>query len=456
MSTSLQIKNHASVLIKHSEISLLSDPWYQGDAFHKGWNLIHELSDDEIITVLDQVSHIWISHEHPDHFSIIFFKKFGDKIKNRNIQIIFQKTNDKRVETFLSKSGFNLIIIEFNSWIKLDENFKILCFKDGFYDSGLAIKTNDTTIINLNDCEIKDASRCNEVLKITGECDILVSQFSYAAWKGGKDNLNWRQLAAREKIDTLKLQTSFFKPKVLVPFASYIYFSNDLNFYLNDSANKPDDVIKAFLGSDTNVAVLSPFQELGNLNFEIDNSDSMRFWDEAYKKVNSKILQKYKSIDLVSLQESFENYKQRIFKNNSKWFMKLARYASPIAAFRPVIINISDLDMNIKLDLFTNSLLQTNAIADISMHSESLGFLLQNTFGFDTLTVNGCFEEISDSGFSRVTRTLAIENLNNMGIEFRPSILLNYQLIIMFISRLWVVSKKLKIRKSSERQNLLH
>ena len=451
MSTSLQLINHASVLIKHGEISLLSDPWYQGDAFHKGWNLIHELKDEEIISLLDQVTHIWISHEHPDHFSIMFFKKFGNQIKNRHIQIIFQQTNDKRVENFLSKSGFDLVIIEFNSWKKLAENFEILCFKDGFYDSGLAIKTNDKTIINLNDCEVKDPSRCNEVLKITGECDILVSQFSYAAWKGGKDNLAWRQLAAKEKINTLKLQASFFKPKVLVPFASYVYFSNNLNFYLNDAANKPKDVIRAFEGNDTKVAVLSPFQELSNLECEIDNSESMNFWNAAYTKVNSKTLQKYNRVDLDSLQECFENYKFRIFKNNSKWFMKLARYLSPIAAFRPVIINISDLGEDIKLDIFANSLLQCNGVADISMHSESLEFLLKNTFGFDTLTVNGCFEEVSDSGFSRVTRTLAIENLNNMGIEFRPSIILNYRLIIMFISRLSAVSKKLRIGKNPGR-----
>lgn len=445
--------NHASILIKNGKTSLLSDPWYQGDAFHKGWNLIHELTDDEIITLLDQVTHIWISHEHPDHFSILFFKKFGNKIKDRNIQIIFQKTNDKRVETFLSKSGYDLVIIEFNSWIKLNEDFEILCFKDGFYDSGLAIKTNDMTIINLNDCEVKDPDRCNEVLKITGECDILVSQFSYAAWKGGKENLAWRQLAAKEKINTLKLQTSFFKPKVLVPFASYIYFSNDLNFYMNDASNKPEDVIKAFAGNDVKVAVLSPFQELGSLKSEIDNSDSISFWNEAYTKVNSKTLQKYESIDLDNLHEFFENYKFRIFKNNSKWCMLLARYLSPIAAFKPVIINLSDLDINIKLDLFANSLQQCDIAADISMHSESLGFLFKNTFGFDTLTVNGCFEEASDSGFSRVTRTLAIENLNNIGIEFRPSIILNYQVIIMFISRLLAVSKKIKLGKASGDKN---
>lgn len=448
MSTSLQLINHASILINYGEISLLSDPWYQGEAFHKGWNLIHELTDEEIITVLDQVTHIWISHEHPDHFSVMFFKKFGGEIKDRNIQIIFQKTNDKRVESFLSKSGYDLVIIEFNSWIKLGEDFKILCFKDGFYDSGLAIKTSDKTIINLNDCEVKDPSRCNEVLKITGECDILVSQFSYAAWKGGKDNLAWRQLAAEEKINTLKLQTSFFKPKVLVPFASYVYFSNGLNFYLNDAANKPDDIIEAFEGNGTKVAILSPFQELSVLNHEIDNSESTNFWNEAYRKVDSKNLQKYKTVDLGTLQECFEDYKCRIFKNNSKWFMKVVRYASPIAAFRPVIIKVSDLDINIKIDLFGDSLKPCNVVADISMHSESLEFLLKNTFGFDTLTVNGCFEEASDSGFSRATRALAIENLNNMGIEFRPTILLNYQLISMFILRLRSVSKKLKLAKS--------
>ncbi|MAI14630.1 MAG: hypothetical protein CMM15_11465 [Rhodospirillaceae bacterium] len=451
MSTSLQLINHASVLIKHGEVSLLSDPWYQGDAFHKGWNLIHELRDEEINSLLEQVTHIWISHEHPDHFSIMFFKKFVDKIKNKNIQIIFQKTNDRRVETFLSKSGYDLVIIEFNSWTKLAENFQILCFKDGFYDSGLAVKTNDKTIINLNDCEVKDPSRCDEVLKITGECDILVSQFSYAAWKGGKDNLAWRQLAAREKINTLKLQTSFFKPKVLVPFASYVYFSNDLNFYLNDAANKPEDVVKAFEGNDTKVAILSPFQELCHLKCEFDNSASINFWNEAYKKINSKTLQKYKSIDLDNLQKCFKNYKIRIFKNNSKWFMKLVRYISPIAAFRPVNINIFDLGIDIKLDLFADSLPESNVVADISMHSESLEFLFKNTFGFDTLTVNGCFEEVSDLGFSRATRTLAIENLNNMGIEFRPEIILNYRLVIMFISRLWAVSKKLRIGKNSER-----
>lgn len=447
--TSLQFVNHASILVKHGEISLLSDPWYQGDAFHKGWNLIHELKDNEIIALLDHVTHLWISHEHPDHFSILFFKKFGEKLKANNIQILFQNTNDKRVESFLSKSGYNLKIISFDSWIKISNNFEILCFKDGFYDSGLAIKTSDKTILNLNDCVIKDKSRCKEVLKITGECDILASQFSYAAWKGGVENVSWRKLAAKEKIDALKLQASYFKPKVIVPFASYVYFSNNANSYLNDAANKPSDVVNAFIGYDSKINIMKPFEIFEDIESDIDNTSSLNFWEKALKAIDMNNLKEYEIVSFDQLEDSFGKYKDRIFQNNTKWFMRLVRYLSPIPAFKPVVIRITDLDINIRLDIFSDSIQKCSADADISMYSESLNFVLSNTFGFDTLTVNGCFEEVSKSGFSRVARSLAIENLNNMGIEFRLGIIFNYRFINMFISRLWVVSRKLKLAKTA-------
>ena len=156
---------------------------------------------------------------------------------------------------------------------------------------------------------------------------------------------------------------------------------------------------------------------------------------------------KYTIIQLDEIKESFKNYRLRIFENNTKWFMFIVRYASPIAAFKPVVIKINDLNINVKLDFFNKDLLVAKATADISMSSESLNFLLKNSFGFDTLTVNGCFEEEGDSGFSRAARTIAIENLHNMGIQFRPSIILNVQLITLFVSRLWAVSKKIRLSK---------
>ena len=129
--------------------------------------------------------------------------------------------------------------------------------------------------------------------------------------------------------------------------------------------------------------------------------------------------------------------------------MELVRKLSPISAFKPLIIQINDLDIVVKLDIFKNSLEMSDSKPHLSMSSESLNFIFNNTFGFDTLTVNGCFEEIKKSGFSRSARTLAIENLNNMGLEFRPKIILNFEFIKMFISRLYLVTKKINMRSNN-------
>ena len=78
------------------------------------------------------------------------------------------------------------------------------------------------------------------------------------------------------------------------------------------------------------------------------------------------------------------------------------------------------------------------------MSTESLYFIMQNTFGFDTLTVNGCFEERSQNGFAKMAKSLAIENLNNIGIKFNFLIIFNVKLILLFIDRSKKVSNKIK------------
>ena len=102
--TTIQFINHASVRISYEDVSLLSDPWYFGDAFHKGWNLLVEQSTDEIMKIINSITHIWISHEHPDHFSISFFKNYEELIKSQGIVILFQETNDHRDKEFFTQT----------------------------------------------------------------------------------------------------------------------------------------------------------------------------------------------------------------------------------------------------------------------------------------------------------------------------------------------------------------
>ena len=97
------------------------------------------------------------------------------------------------------------------------------------------------------------------------------------------------------------------------------------------------------------------------------------------------------------------------------------------------------------LDFFSNELKNTDLEYDISLNSESLNFIFNNSFGFDTLTVNGCFETGNKNGFEKLTKLLAIENLNNLGIYFNFSIIFNVKIFLIFFERLRKVKRNLKI-----------
>jgi len=441
--TKIQFINHASVKIYNEDCCLLSDPWYQGDAFHKGWNLLVELTDKEVEDLLMDVTHIWISHEHPDHFSILFFKKFLPLLKDNNVTILFQETKDKRVKEFFKKSGIEFKELLFEISTQIERGFNVTCFKDGFYDSGLLIETGDQKILNLNDCQIRSDAKADEIYNIIGECDLLLTQFSYAAWKGGKKNIEWREEAAKEKLDTLRLQVKKFNPTYLIPFASYVYFSNEYNSYLNDSVNTPQNVIDCLSDLDTSVVVMKPFDVFLDFTGEFDNNNGVEFWNSKYKSISSIPKHLYNQVEFSELNEAFDIYRKRVFLNNSRALMKFLSVFSPIKIFKPVYIHLKDLDETFCVDLFEKNLMRADHDAHLIMSSESLEFVFRNTFGFDTLTVNGCFEEGKSGGFSIATKTLAIENLNNMGIRFRLMFLFNFNLIMLFFNRLKKVSKQI-------------
>jgi UDP-MurNAc hydroxylase len=441
--TSVQFINHASFKVNFENITLLTDPWYQGDSFHKGWNLLIEQSKDEIVSILKNVTHIWISHEHPDHFSINFFNNYKEIIQNQKIIILFQETRDNRVKNFFLQNKFEFITLKFKKTFVLNQNFKITCIKDGFYDSALFIETKDKKILNLNDCLVNTAERANEILNITGECDILFTQFSYAAWKGGERNLSWRKLAAQEKLDSIFLQVKKFKPSQIVPFASFIYFSNESNKYLNDSVNTPQNVLEKLTNTEVLVNIMKPFDYIEDNELLNKIKQANDFWENKFDNIFKNKFNKYDLVEVTELQKYFKKYQARVFSKNSKIFIKLCRLISPIKIFQPIIIELDDLNTTIVLDILSKSIKTVNLNPDLAMSSESLKFILQFPFGFDTLTVNGCFEEINKNGFSKATKALAIENLNNIGLSFRPSILLSFKTIFLFLQRLKEVNKKI-------------
>ena len=444
MKSSIKLINHASAKICIDGVSIISDPWYDGSVFHKGWKLIHELPVEEIKKHLEKTDYIFVSHEHPDHFSPSFFfnKEYKLILEKNKTKILFQKTKDKRVFNFLKKKGFEIIEIPNKKTVTIKNNVKIKIIKFGYIDSALIIEGTKNKILNLNDCPLNDLDEIKDFRKEHGKFDLLLTQFSYAAWKGNEDNKDYRKNAASEKLQTIINQYKILDCKYVVPFASFIYFSNKLNNFMNDEINRPH-IFQNYIKSKIDSIILAPGEE----QFVDDltqNKSSLDFWRNKYDKINELPLDTFdKSIDYESLKNEYEKYKNKIIEINSKFLIFFSSKIKFLKFFQPINIFLLDHEKNYEFSLVDGFKKTSNKTPDISMHSESLLFIFKNDFGYDTLTVNGCFKATKE-GFIKSTRSFAIGSLNSMGLKLNLGLILNFNLILFFIKLLRKVSKKLK------------
>ena len=438
----ITLVNHASVLIESNGTSILSDPWFFGPAFNGGWSLLFENKEEEIKNILSRTKYIWISHEHPDHFSVPFFFKYKELLLEKKIKILFQKTTDGRVKDFLKKVGLEVIELPNYEKVRLTDDIHVKCIKSGFYDSALYVETPSSKILNLNDCPLREKNDFKDFQKHVDSVDLLLTQFSYAAWKGGKDNIEWRKEAAKEKIDIIIDQAVAFNAKLVMPFASYIKFCSKYNNYLNDSHNTTVSVKESLDSHNIECAFPKPMvtHEIDNLK---NNYDGISFWEDLFQKDNLSLDLELDSVDYDSLHDLGKDYQKRVFKNNNKFIIWTLKLFNIFGAFKPVNIYLYDIKKTVRFSFFKDLDLVAGSQHEIEMHSNSLAFIFKNSFGFDTLTVNGCFEEKEKGAFVKLTKNFAVENLNNLGVPIGFKALLSPQLFGFFFTMIRRVNTKL-------------
>ena len=159
--------NHASFVLKTKDSSLVSDPWVNGTAFNNSWGLLSNTPAD-VCYELKNTKNVYITHEHPDHFSVKNLKEF---CTNKNF--FFQKTKDKRVYSFLKKISANVKEASPNERHKISEDFFISIYPFQDIDSYTFIEINGKRILNLNDCHFKNEKEIYYIKNKFGNIDLL-------------------------------------------------------------------------------------------------------------------------------------------------------------------------------------------------------------------------------------------------------------------------------------------
>ena len=247
----LEFVNHASYVLRIGQTSLLHDPWINGPAFDFGWDLL--APSKFRIEDFSSISHIWFSHEHPDHFSPANLKAIPPD-QRAQITVLYQNSIDHRVAKFCKSVGFRDVIeLEPNHWISIAPGLEIICTPHDNGDSWIAERTPNGLILNINDCVLKNAKQCQNILNQVGPVHLLATQFSYANWTGNPGDHRAAAAAAAEKLSWMKTQIDTFGPKYVLPFASFVYFSHQDNFFLNEDMTTIEAAVK-FIREETSAA----------------------------------------------------------------------------------------------------------------------------------------------------------------------------------------------------------
>lgn len=407
--------NHASFVIEEENFKLCCDPYLFGSAFNNGWNLLKEENHEK---QLKNLTHIFYSHEHPDHFAVPFLKSINESERSK-ITIIYQETLDKRVKKFCEGIGYNFLELKNKLKINLSKDISVICGKVPFYDSWINFNIKDKNILNVNDCVLENSSLISEINQtLKNKIDILFTQFSYASYAPTKES---RLKTAENQFLALKKQDELIKPKFIVPFASFIYYSNVENKYMNDSINS---VMSAheFMNKNckSKAIILRPNQEWDGTN-ELDNNMSLKYWKNIYENMDNLNYNKdTSSVDDLELISKSKKYIIRLKEKNNFLIVKFLKI---IGLFKDIEIFVEDKKKYYNFNIFSG-LQEINFVKNknnlISLHSNSLAFLFDYNFGFDTLIVNARFTSNS-SYYQRFKETFFLGTLNNTGRYLRLS-----------------------------------
>jgi UDP-MurNAc hydroxylase len=376
--------SHASVLIDDGPIVLLTDPWFTGEVFNESWSL---LSTPALTpTTLQAVTHIWISHEHPDHLHFPTLKAIPAEQK-ATITVLYQRHFSSRVFEALTGLGFRQVIeLPLGRWLNLGGDVSIMCCSVGTIDSFLAVRSASGIVLNVNDCVISPWAARTAARSI-GSVDVLLTQFSIASWVGNPGDP--KIAAADEVLSRAWLYIRTFKPKVTIPFASFVYFNHDENRYMNAWINTPDRVCEQLSGTPTRLQFLYNGDSWSSQDGFCLHGDPLERYRADFQNIADRPYRSHPSYPRDELIELGQRLVDEVRPRFPQFWLRKAT---------PVYFYIVDLDAAIRFDPRQGTVegeQRVKSKCDLALHSQALWFAFKFPWGFGTLEVSGRYTRIN-------------------------------------------------------------
>jgi len=418
----IEFVNHACYVLSAGGVRMIVDPWLEGTAFHNGWALTEptRFSYDRF----SEITHIWFSHEHPDHFSPPNLKKIPEHLR-KHITILFQKTRDRKVVDFCRSIGFEQVIELGRNWTAIAPGFEMLNRPHTDGDSWLAVRSNGRLVLNVNDCNLETDREVRTILKAIGaKPEVLFTQFSYANAMGNRPDTHVRAAFASAKLEEVKRQIRILEPKYVIPFASFVWFCHQENFFRNDAINTVDKVVDV-IGATPAIPVLLFNGDIWSPDEPAPTSRALGLWNQSYAQhIREENAQVSRPVSEEDLRASAAQFILRLKQKNNGLLLNLW--------LKPTVVFVRDLHQAYSFSLSGLVPVQLEEHAcDVAIGSEALHYCFQFEWGGSTTRINGRYEVPDGAQFTRFKRYFLVSQLNNQGLGFGVGYVMSFLISAM-------------------------
>lgn len=233
---------HAGFCVETSQAIVITDPWLSPlGAFDSAWfqfprnhhlaAYVHEKLSDST-----KERYLYISHEHKDHFDIVFL----DSLQSRDFTVVIADFRRPILKMFFNDYQCkSLFACADQEKVPIPGGYLKLYLDDSELnrDSAILVKSDGASFLNLNDCRLSDA--LPSIAMEEGPIDIFACQFSGASWHPtcyDYDRETYEAISTKKILLKFKSVAQGIKavnPRVFLPSAGPPCFLDPVLFHLN-------------------------------------------------------------------------------------------------------------------------------------------------------------------------------------------------------------------------------
>ncbi|HEY9718942.1 MAG TPA: MBL fold metallo-hydrolase [Trichormus sp.] len=367
---SIELLNHASVIFRSGNFSLLSDPWFGGTCFKGNWGL--RFSNPEALDQAASATHLWISHPHEDHLHFPTLKLLAQKAPN--ITVLANVSDNVSNPDFLKKLGFSkIILLGERKRLILDSDISVIRYPASRIDNMLVVEIAGKKLLNYNDCNVP-ADALRQLVREFGPIDVLLCNYNHAYKWWNYQSHEFVQERLKHRFSSIIREV---KPKSVIPFASLHYYRSPYSTFQNSSHLTPESL--AEVAPDSLIA--------------LHVGESVRFSDTEAPLIDRRNPAIPQS-DLEEKKYKNESDWSKVLEASQKYCDKLRKSFPGISLWmQPVNILVDDHQRTVELN-FRSGAKEVTAESPpvhIQLQSETLINCFTKPFGMDALWIGADF-----------------------------------------------------------------